>query len=922
MKSYYSKLLTILILFLFLTTTVTAQKVTGLWAKVTKEKVSNSAKSLRKSEPIKAAFYQLDLDKLKLQLKNAPVRGESIKVSNVVIEFPNAEGELVSYSVKEAPVMVPEFQVKHPEMRSYVGQGIDNPASLIRFSITPQGLHTMSLNTKQGAQYIDPYTKNGKHYIVYNKRDLPILKDSFICEAINENSREQSDNVQEFARNADDGKMRSYRIAIASTIEYSEFHWEAAGLLPGDTEATKKIAVLDAMMTTMTRVNGIFERDLSITMPMVDNDAIIFIDSDSFNNNNTGILINQSQTVINAAIGAANYDIGHTFSTGAGGLAGSPVVCNDSSKARGVTGISSPVGDSYDVDYVSHEIGHQFGANHTFNGNQGECSGSNRNASTAYEPGSGSTILGYAGICSSDNVQTFSDAYFHQASINEIWAYITTDPNGDCANAGAISTGNSAPTAEAGASYNIPISTPYKLTGSSTDPDLNGDNAHTYTWEQYDLGAAGAPTEFSMDGPVVRSFEGTTNPVRYIPRLADIISNGGVSTSWEKLLIAGRDLNFELTVRDNHMDGGQTDSDGMIVTTSTAAGPFLVTSQDVANTIIWLPNTTEEVTWDVANTDIGTVDTDFVNILLSTDGGVTFPNVLASNTPNDGMQNITVPTSLQAENCRVMVEGAGNIFFAINSEFFAVGNYSYEPGDVCVDYVFNGGIAIPENAINYAGVTLNIPDSETISDIKINVNISHNDNADLYYAYRAPFEADGLHELASGICTGEADVDLTFDDEGSVIDCSSTNNGDNVIPETALSLMDGENSAGDWVFLLTDVNVGDSNTATWNSTTITICHIESVLTLGIDDVATSFESTFSIYPNPNSGSFNIKIDSPISNKINVSVYDIRGRSIFNNSYNNSSNFNQTINLNNPQSGMYLVRVNDGERSTTKKIIVK
>ena len=310
--------------------------------------------------------------------------------------------------------------------------------------------------------------------------------------------------------------------------------------------------------------------------------------------------------------------------------------CLAGSKARGVTGLPAPVGDVFDYEYVAHEMGHQYGSPHTWNGNEGGCAPGQRSSLDAYEPGSGSTIMGYAGLCGSQNVQGFTDVYFHQRSLQRIWTNVTAG-NSTCANQTA--TGNSAPTAEAGPNYTIPRGTPFKLTGSSTDAD--GTSTHTFTWEQYDLGPAGAPAENNTSGPMVRSIEGTDNPTRFIPNLPDLMDSNG-STDWEKLPGLARDLDFQLTVRDNDPRGGQTATDNMTVSASAGAGPFLVTSQ-TGTTIVWTPGETETITWNVAGTTGGGVNTANVNILLSTDEGQTFDTVLASNVPNDGSHDITVP---------------------------------------------------------------------------------------------------------------------------------------------------------------------------------------------------------------------------------------------------------------------------------------
>ena len=908
MKHYYFKTLLLFFTVLFCTVNISAQTNKSLWTKISKNNVSRTELVIRKSEPSKASYFKLDINGLKNILRNAPKRKGFTGVSNVIVSFPNADGSLESYRILEAPVLHPTLQAKHPNLQSYIGQSIDSPSTIIRFSITPQGLHTMTLSSNKGAQFIDPYSKGNNSYIIYSKKDLPRLKDEFICgvtDAISANKNNRLD--FESAKNANDGILREYDLALAFTIEYADFHVQAAGA-GGDTEDAKKDVVLAAMMVTMVRVNGIFERDLSVRMNIiVNNKDIIFINSDSFDNNDAINLIGESQFEINAAIGAANYDIGHTFSTGGGGLA-SNGVCIDAIKARGITGSSAPVGDAYDIDFVAHEIGHQFGANHTFNGNTGNCAAPNRNASTAYEPGSGTTIMAYAGICSPQNVQSNSDAYFHQASLLEIWTYISGT---SCADETA--TGNGAPTAIAGNDYTIPISTPYKLSGNSTDTEAI--NTHTYTWEQYDLGDAGLPMEGDLsEGPLVRTFEGTTDPVRFIPRLADVISNGGISTTWEKLASISRAINFQLTVRDNDIAGGQTDSDGMLITTDTSAGPFSVTSQ-ASTGISWPVGSTQTVTWDKANTDLAPVNTANVNIWLSTDAGLTFAVPLATGVPNNGSYEISsVPNNI-GPFCRVMVEGANNIFYNVNTVNFAVG---YSVITTCNQYPStNPAQAIDDNGGGFTQTDgISVPLSVTITDINIGVNISHTRIGDLLLAVLSP-DGNQISLINPGDCGNENDLILKFDDDGDTFDCA--NSGTNQVFQSfqeSLSLLNGEESSGTWTLGVGDFAAGQ--TGTLNSWYVEVC-TTAINPLGLDEFDLD---SFSIFPNPNNGEFTVRLNSNSSENIKMSVYDIRGRRVFDNIYRNTSNFNEVINLGSVQSGLYILKVTDGNKSGTKKIIIK
>lgn len=645
-----------------------SQNKTLNWTKITKESTSKKERKIRKSEPIKADFYNLNLASLKTVLLSAPDR-DAVQQSNLIIDFPIAGNNSESFRVTEATIMHPELQEKFPEIRSYAGQSVENPSTLIRFSVTSQGLHLMMLSPEHGAQFIDPYTKSGDNYIVYAKRNLPALDTPWECGVISDDNGVEMKVLGNSYEMRDTGGafIRNFRTAIACTIEYSQFHWQAAGLNGGSSVAAKKAAVMAAIVVTMTRNNFVYERDFSIRMTLVaNNDAIVFINSDSFTNNTAGTLINESQTVIDNVIMPANYDVGHTFSTGGGGLAQLNSPCT-ASKARGITGSGAPVGDPYDIDYVAHELGHQFGAPHTFNGTQGSCGG-NIGSDNAYEPGSGTTIMAYAGICGSHNVQGNSDPYFHQKSLQMIWDNVFGG-NSICADQ-SIPSNNTGVTAEAGNDFIIPMSTPYMLTGSSTDPDgAPAEAAHTYTWEQYDLGPAGVPANNTAAGPLVRSFEGTTSPTRYIPRMQDIVVNGGVSTTWEKLSSVDRDINFELTVRDNHATGGRTANDKMKVDVETTSGPFLVTSQSTA--VNWQVGGTETVEWNVANTDSGNVNTPNVDILLSTDGGFTYPTTLATGVPNDGTHDVTVPNMIN-NTSRIMVKGHGNIFFNISGVNFSI----------------------------------------------------------------------------------------------------------------------------------------------------------------------------------------------------------------------------------------------------------
>jgi hypothetical protein len=400
--------------------------------------------------------------------------------------------------------------------------------------------------------------------------------------------------------------------------------------------------------------------------------------TDPYTNNNGVTMLGQNQSNIDAVIGSANYDIGHVFSTGGGGVAGLGVVGVGGQKARGVTGSPAPVNDPFVIDYVAHEMGHQFGANHTFNGDSGSCAGGNRNGSTAYEPGSGSTIMAYAGICGNDNLQANSDAYFHFISFEEIRSYVSAGAGFNSAT--KINTGNAVPTVEAGINYTIPDQTPFFLTAVGSD--ANASDVLSYNWEQRDLGPQ---RDLSLpdngSGPLFRSYNSTTSPTRYFPQLSSVLNN--TSSVQEKLPLTNRTMNFRVTVRDNRSGGGGVNNDNMSITVVNSGTGFALTSQNTATN--WTGNSVQNLTWDVAGTNTGSINTPFVDILFSSNGGASFDTVIASAVPNDGSQDIIVP-NIGTSQGRIMLRGTGNIFFDINNTNIVVtpgpSGFTFESGSI------------------------------------------------------------------------------------------------------------------------------------------------------------------------------------------------------------------------------------------------
>lgn len=637
------------------------------WSKIELQDVDKLEKVTRKSVPTEFELFHLDLAVFKQQLAGAPVRGEFKGRSKQLIYLPNEQGILERFYVMETPIMEKELARKFPMIKSYAAQGVDNPTAVARFSVTQFGLHNMTLTPGKNVLYIDPFTEDRENYVVYTKNAISNSSQNFECLTSEEMELPALEN-QILSENAvtaaDDSKLRTYRLALSCTGEYGAIF---AG---SGTTQQKKANIQAQMAITMTRVNGVYERDLAITMIFVANNDLILY----FNGSNdpwVGEYNTKTAQTIDAAIGLANYDIGHNFNTSGGGNAGCiGCVCSttsspnsDNHKGRGFTGLPNPTGDAFDIDYVAHEMGHQFGGFHT----QSSANCYSGNGLTEVEPGSGSTIMGYAGICP-PNVQNNSDAYFHYVTIRDITNNVQTGVSSSCAQITNFS--NSAPVITPISDYVIPISTPFVLTANATDVD--GDVLN-YTWEQNDpelfsQANTSTPSQFNTTGPLFRSFEGTENPSRYFPRMATILAGQSGST-WEVLPSLSREMNFALTVRDNVAGGAQTATDEMQITVSDVAGPFSITSQNSA--VSYAAGTNQTVTWSVAATNQMPVNTKFVDIYLSTNNGNTFPILLASQVPNDGSEIITIPNLVGSTN-RIMVKGHKNIFFDVSNAAFSI----------------------------------------------------------------------------------------------------------------------------------------------------------------------------------------------------------------------------------------------------------
>jgi Metallo-peptidase family M12B Reprolysin-like/Secretion system C-terminal sorting domain/Bacterial pre-peptidase C-terminal domain/Fibronectin type III domain len=631
----------------------------NFWRSVSKSDVTRDLFANR-YKPQSYELFQLNEAAFKSDLTNVPSeRNVAVNQSAFIISIPMPNGQVERFRVVEAPVMHADLAARYPNIKAYAGKGIDDPAASIRFDLSPEGFHGTVFSVNHSAVYIDPVDRSSESYVVFYRKDAVNYREAFHC--LTEEANQAAQQVISeggVMRNANDGRLRTYRLALAATGEYSSYHLNGTET----SDAERKAKVLAAMNTAMVRTNQVYETDFGIRMVLIaNNDAIIYLNAAT---DPWGTELNSTtQTTIDNVIGSANYDIGHlvtrTTNNGNAGCIG--CVCKAGQKGSGWTSHTAPIGDPFVIDYLTHEMGHQFGGNHTYayryEGTIAQC-----------EPGSGSTIMGYAGITGATDVQAHSDPLFHARSIEQITNYIKSGTGGGACPVVTI-TGNSTPAVAGGADFTIPRSTPFTLTGSASDADAG--DVLTYIWEQIDARSSSSPTTPSATatvGPVFRSYDVLSVPSRTFPRLSSIL-DGTNGNQWEVLPSVARTLNFRLTVRDNHAGGGNNNGDDVAITVSSATGPFAVS---VPNTAVnWAAGSAQTVTWTVNGTNGAPVNCANVSILLSTDGGQTFPITLVASTPNDGSEVISVPNN-QGTQCRVKVAAVGNIFFDISNTNFTI----------------------------------------------------------------------------------------------------------------------------------------------------------------------------------------------------------------------------------------------------------
>lgn len=632
---------------------------------------ARSATATPAARPAKYQTWRLDFSALKQALSVAPMEfTEAARKKPVTLAIPTAGGAVEDFAVWEIAMMEPELAARYPDIRTYAGRSLTDPGRTVRLSSTPRGFQAMIMRPDLGVEYVKPYTfDQQEYYIAYDRADEPagpnqglttgLMPGAAMPPALSEQPYTPA--VESRGDLLEPVKLKVYRYAAACTGEFGVDH---GGTVP---------LALAAVVEYTNQMSAVFERDIDMRFQLVaNNDKIIYVDpfGDPYGGLEVGDWLNQNPAVLNTVITPGKYDLGHVYARyitgGAIGVAGAiGNACTSPNKAEGCSA-GNGQGD-YGTGFlvvVGQEVGHQMGGGHTWNRCNG---GGGRQGISAFEPGSGSTIMSYAGACGPDNVQGYSDLYYHAGSIEEIKNYYLYANGSTCGT--FLETTNAAPvvTLPYTNGFYIPISTYFELNGSATDAD--GDPMN-YSWEEMDAGPEVPLGEPSGNTAIFRTWPADTATNRYFPRLQNVIS--GIPTITEQLPTYTRDLTFRLTARDNRPNGGGVGWSDVEFKATDKAGPFQVTYPTTASTV-WRVGEYVNVTWKVANTDKAPVNCKKVNIRLSTDGGKTYPVTLAAGANNDGAQYLLVPNNL-SNLCRVRVDGADNVFFDISNSNFRIVN--------------------------------------------------------------------------------------------------------------------------------------------------------------------------------------------------------------------------------------------------------
>ncbi|MGY6648599.1 CUB domain-containing protein [Wenyingzhuangia sp. IMCC45574] len=578
-----------------------------------------------------------------------------------IISFPDDKGNIKTFRVLKKSVFSEELAQKYPEIKTYYGTNINNQKETIRFNYNKSiGISGIIHRPNKESLIIKPEKNATTHH--FYKFSNESYQDKLECETIQE-VKTKSFKQNSTASTSFSNGLRKYRLAVAASGEYSNFFLDGTET----TDHERKIKVLTAITNSLIRLNEIFERDFGITMELVgNNDDIIYLDSNSDPFiKGTQSYNSQLQTVLDSKIKNPNYDIGHLFhheNSRYGNAGCIACTCTTGKKGSGFSVHQDPASDDMNL-LIAHEMGHQFGSYHV-QGSRVCRSGLN----SEVEPGSGSTIMSYAGICS-DNVQDHWDDYFNYVDIRDVKEWIINGSS--CAT--IESTNNQRPTVDAGKDYFIPKSTPFVLEAIANDTDSSN---LTYCWEQNDPENPNSSAPYSSQtvGPLFRSFLPTQSSSRYFPELNSIVNN--INSKWEVLPSVAREMEFVITVRDNNLAGGETASDAVSLTVANNSSSFFVKSLNTNQKI--KTGSPFKLEWNVGNTDQLPINVSEVEVYISTDGGISFPHFITK-VPNTGSATISLPFIPETSNARLMIKAVDNIFFNINKS-----NFTIETGEIAL----------------------------------------------------------------------------------------------------------------------------------------------------------------------------------------------------------------------------------------------
>ncbi len=745
----------------------------------------------------------LDAHALELALSHVPLETDAA-AEKALLPLPSPDGSYYTFDIREYHVFA---DGPVAGIRTFHGRALEDPLVRVRLDLSVHGLRAM-ISTPDDVAYIEPAQLGAPdgQYLSFSRKGQGHARQGLDCGFSPElplpNVKASSAAASAERTIAGDCTFRSYRLAIATTGEYSNYF--------GATSPAQSALVLAAVVNTVNRVNSVFENDMGVRLLLLNNTANTFFynsGTDPYSDGNAGAMLSQNIATCNSTYTTAGYDIGHVFGAVGGNGVANFGVCNNSLKAGGVTLRSAPVGDPFDIDYVAHEIGHQFHANHTQNNN---C---NRSGSS-YEPGSASTIMGYAGICA-PNVQANSDPYFHAISIEEIRTFISTGFGNTCAT--VIPSSNATPTVNAGADVAVPAGTPLVLTAIGSDP--NPSDVLTYQWEHYDNGVASMPPQPSnTQGPNFRSLTATANPARFFPNL-DAVRNG-VTPTWEVLPAVNRSSTFRVTARDN-ATGGCTAEDDLTLTWVDTGQPFAVL-QPSGSATVWGAGMPNDVQWLVAGTATPPISCSNVEILLSTDGGLTYPTVLAAAAPNTGSATVTIPPGTpNTTSARVLVRSLGNVFYNISAQDFEIG---IPPPPLSCSTVSATDLPqdIGPNANTVTTSTLTVVDNFAVQRVSVtNMNGTHTYSSDIDATLISP--AGTRVELFTDLCGSSNNFSIGWANSGlpyANVNCPITS-AQLYQPKQSLTAFNGESSFGQWQLELIDDANQDGGT--FDAWTIEVC---------------------------------------------------------------------------------------------------